>query len=218
MTATHHLPPTAEHKIPVSLAVTALSASRLGAETPKFHICTRNGLPMEEQRKEQMFRLAREYNRKKYTITRGMIIDRGAIHHSSPALTPNLRFLDNDDLGLSTYVHARGYWRLWEPGSLGEPENLGRFDDVQHTLRDSTTTCPKGTVNCKAVISTSPRACSNGKLWKNFVGAERAGKVMEWKQRDHYKAIYALIPEQREQRESVLNRNGVRCERETLIA
>lgn len=178
MTATHHLPPTAEHKIPASLAVIALSAPLLGAETPKFHICTRNGLPMEE---EQMLRLAREYDLKKYTITRGIIIERGAINHSSPALTVNLRFLDNDDLGLSTYVHERGYWLLMERRSLGGAETLRRFDDLQHTFRDSTTTCPKGTVNCKAVISTSPWAYRNGKLWKNLVGAERAGKVMEWK-------------------------------------
>jgi hypothetical protein len=45
---------------------------------------------------------------------------------------------------------------------------------------------------------------------EELVGAERARKVTEWKQKDHYKAIYAILLSQREQVESVLNRNGVK--------
>jgi hypothetical protein len=34
--------------------------------------------------------------------------------------------------------------------------------------------------------------------------------VIEWKQRDHYKAIYSIVLDQREQVENVLNRHGVK--------
>src|SRR5216684_6083635 len=94
------------------IATMALIATRAGAQTPKLNIKTRHGFPMEEQRKEQMERLARQYDLKKYTITRDITIERGAMNHSHPTLTLNLRFLDNDDLALSAYLHEQGHWVL----------------------------------------------------------------------------------------------------------
>jgi hypothetical protein len=44
---------------------------------------------------------------------------------------------------------------------------------------------------------------------EELVGAERALKVIEWKQSDHYKAIYATLLNRREQVEGVLGRHGV---------
>ena len=45
---------------------------------------------------------------------------------------------------------------------------------------------------------------------EDLVGAERARKVIEWKQADHYKAIYSTLLNHREQAESVLNTHGVK--------
>jgi hypothetical protein len=45
---------------------------------------------------------------------------------------------------------------------------------------------------------------------EELVGAERARKVIEWKQKDHYTAIYAILLNHREQVESVMNRDGVK--------
>jgi hypothetical protein len=44
---------------------------------------------------------------------------------------------------------------------------------------------------------------------EDLVGSERARKVIDWKQGDHYKAIYSTVLNHREQAESVLGRNGV---------
>ena len=100
-------------KILIVVAV-ALASSQTLAQTPKLNIKTRHGLPMEEQRKEQMERLARQYDLKKFTIMRDIMIERGAMNHSYPLVTLNLRFLDNDDLALSAYVHEQGHWVLME--------------------------------------------------------------------------------------------------------
>src|SRR5947209_9694266 len=94
------------------IAAVALASSLTLAQTPKLNIKTKHNLPAEEQRKEQMERLARQYDLKKYTITRDILIERGAMNHSHPTLTLNLRFLDNDDLALSAYVHEQGHWVL----------------------------------------------------------------------------------------------------------
>jgi len=45
---------------------------------------------------------------------------------------------------------------------------------------------------------------------EDLVGAERARKVIEWKQSDHYTGIYSLILNQRAQVEGVLKREGVK--------
>src|SRR5437899_7772507 len=92
------------------IAAVALASSLTLAQTPKLNIKTKHGLPMEEQRKEQMERLARQYDLKKYTITRDIMIERGGMNHSYPVLTLNLRFLDNDDLALSAYVNDQARW------------------------------------------------------------------------------------------------------------
>lgn len=41
---------------------------------------------------------------------------------------------------------------------------------------------------------------------EDLLGAERAREIIEWKQGDHYKAIYALVLNNRPRVESILNR------------
>ncbi len=139
--------------VPLVLAATLLSAN---AETPKLNIKTKHNLPAEEQRKEQMERLAKQYDLKKYTITRDILIQRGAMNHSHPTLTLNLRFLDNDDLALSAYVHEQGHWVLTD---RTRPEIPRLFEDLGFR---------RATANCAAAICTSPSACSSGKRWKTW--------------------------------------------------
>src|SRR5260370_34987227 len=103
------------------LAALAIISSCDAAQTPKLKIKTKNGLPQEEQRKEQMERLAKRYDLKKYTVTREILIERGAMNHSHPMLTLNLRFLDNDDLALSAYVHEQAHWLLTDRYRMDNP-------------------------------------------------------------------------------------------------
>jgi len=74
----------------------ALVSARVAAQTPKLNIRTKHGIPMEEQRREQMERLARQYDLKKFTVTRDIMAERGAMNHSHPLLTLSLRFLGKD--------------------------------------------------------------------------------------------------------------------------
>ena len=74
-------------------ALSKTAAATLGlvliasAETPKLNVRTAHDGPQEIERKEQVERLARQYDLKKYTLTREVVIDRTAINHSSPVLT-----------------------------------------------------------------------------------------------------------------------------------
>src|SRR5437016_3935243 len=147
----------------------AVLAARAGAQTPKLNIKTKHGLPMEEQRKEQMERLAKQYDLKKYTITRDMVIERGVMNHSYPVLTLNLRFLDNDDLALSAYVHEQGHWVLRERYRADNPR---LFEDLHSAFPNLEIQQPEGDGELKssyfhiAVCMLDRLFCISANEWK----------------------------------------------------
>ena len=189
------------------VAALAFASSFALAETPKLNIKTKHNLPAEEQRKEQMERLAKQYDLKKYTITRDILIERGAMNHSHPTLTLNLRFLDNDDLALSAYLHEQGHWVLTD---RTRSENPRLFEDLQRTFPNLEIRIPEGDGELRSSYLHIAVCMLEWQAMENLVGPERARKVIEWKQRDHYKAIYSILLNQREQVEGALRRHGVK--------
>jgi hypothetical protein len=185
----------------------ALCAYTLAAETPKLKIRTRHGLPDEEQRKEQMERLAKEYDLSKYTITRDIEIDRSAMNHSSPTLTLNLRFLDNDDLALSAYVHEQAHWVLMSRNRFDNPHLLA---DLERAFPGLEYERPQGDGEVKSSYFHIAVCMLEWQAMEELVGPERAQKAIEWKQTDHYKAIYALVLSQRGRVEAVLKGHQVK--------
>jgi hypothetical protein len=200
--------PERKHIQIVLIAVTVvLAASRTYAQTPKLNIKTKHGYPLEEQRKLQMERLAQQYDLKKYTITRDIMIERGAINHSSPVLTLNLRFLDNDDLALSAYIHEQGHWVLMERNRFDNPL---LFQDLQRTFPNLEIRVPEGDGELRSSYLHIAVCMLEWQAIEELVGPERARRVIEWKQADHYKGIYSILLNQREGVENVLKRHGVK--------
>lgn len=199
--------PKREHIRKILIAVVvALASSRALAETPKLKIKTRHGSLREEQRKQQMERLAKQYDLAKYTLTRDIMIEEGAINHSHPVLTLNLRFLDNDDLALSAYVHEQGHWLLTERYRAGNP---ALFEDLQRTFPNLEIQPPGGDGELRSSYFHIAVCMLEWHAMEDLVGSARARTVIEWKQRDHYTAIYSTILDHREQVESVLARHHV---------
>lgn len=194
-------------RILIIATIALLVAARVEAQTPKLNIKTKHGLPMEEQRKEQMERLAKQYDLKKYTITRDIVIERGAMNHSYPVLTLNLRFLDNDDLALSAYVHEQGHWVLME---WHRAENPALFEDLQRNFPNMETRVPEGDGELRSSYFHIAVCMLEWQAMEDLVGTERARKVIEWKQGDHYKAIYGTLLNHRDQVEAVMVRNSVK--------
>jgi hypothetical protein len=176
------------------------------AETPKLHIVLKSGTPIEQRKKEQIERLASKYDLKKFTDTRDIAIEQGAVAHSKPVLTLNGRFLDNDDRALSQYVHEQGHWVL------------GRHQrDLPDLYRQLTSAFPS--------IPTEPPQGSGGtqdsyfhlavitlewQALEELIGGERALAVERFKQTDHYMALYATVLENRSTMEAILKRTGVK--------
>jgi hypothetical protein len=191
------------------LIIVALSlvSARVEAQTPQLSIKTKHRVPMEEQRKEQMDRLARQYDLKKYTVTRDIMIERGAMNHSYPVLTLNLRFLDNDDLALSAYVHEQGHWVLME---RHRADNPSLFEDLKRAFPQMEIQPPAGDGELRSTYIHIAVCMLEWQAMEDLVGSERARRVIEWKQSDHYKAIYSTALTHREQVEKLLSRYSIK--------
>jgi hypothetical protein len=190
-------------KAPACAALICLAMLPALAETPKLNIETKTHLPLEEERKAQIERLARQYDLQKYTLTRNIVIDREAVNHSSPVLTLNLRFLNDDALALSAYVHEQGHWALMERHRADSPR---LFAELQAAFPGLPIERPEGDGELRSSYFHIAVCMLEWRALEDLLGLERARKIIEWKRNDHYKAIYRLVLTQRPQVESILAR------------
>jgi hypothetical protein len=84
----------------------------LAVDTPPVTIELAHNSPREQLAKQTLEQLLASYNLKKYTFTRKVIIEQGAINHAFPTLTLNAGFAESPDQMLSTFVHEQLHWHL----------------------------------------------------------------------------------------------------------
>ncbi len=188
------------------VAVAGLLVAVAPAATPKLNIKTAHGGPQEEARKQQIERLAQQYDLKKYTITRDILVERGAMNHSYPVLTLNLRFLDNDDLALSAYVHEQGHWVLMEQHRSDLPD---LYASLKRLVPDLAIEPPQGDGNERSSYFHLVVNLLEWQAMEELVGPERALRVIKWKQGDHYTAIYSAVLAHRDELEKIMKKYGV---------
>ena len=88
------------------LATAVLSA------TQSVTINVKSGTERELRTKALLERVLQDYDLRKYTLTRKVMIDERAVNHAFPDLTLNARFADSEDELLSSYVHEQLHWHL----------------------------------------------------------------------------------------------------------
>jgi hypothetical protein len=177
------------------------------AKTPQLEITLQHNSAGEQKRKEQIERLAAKYDLAKYTITRKIVIDQQAINHSSPVLTQNLRFLDNDDRALSAYVHEQAHWLLME---RHRTESRQMLFELVRMFPNIEIAPPYGDGNQATSYLHLVVLMLEWHALEDLLGTERARAVMDFKRQDHYKALYATVIDQRQLMESFLKRYGVK--------
>src|SRR5262245_23300741 len=195
------------HTIAAAVVTAAGVFVGIHAQTPALNISLKTNSPVEQRKKAQLERLASTYNLKKFTLTRDIAIEQGAVAHSKPVLTLNGRFLDDDDRALSQYLHEQGHWVLVERHKR----------DLRDLYRDLTSAFPG--------LPTAPPQGSNGpqdsyfhlavimlewQALEELVGSARARAVEDFKQNDHYTALYAAVLENKDKIERILKRYGVK--------
>src|ERR1700687_5008780 len=89
----------------LSLAIPAFARDAISIRTAHHG-------PREDQTAEQLKKLIGTYDLSRYTFTREVVIDRGAMNHAFPELTLNARWADAPDDLLSSYIHEQLHWYL----------------------------------------------------------------------------------------------------------
>lgn len=119
-----------------------LSITPLIAQTkePAVEIQTARATPAEIQTKLALQALLRKYDLAKYTFTNQVVIEQGAMNHSFPVITLNVRFRDSPDALLSSYVHEQLHWYLRDH----DPQRLAAIDQLRRLYPDAPTAYPEG--------------------------------------------------------------------------
>jgi hypothetical protein len=177
------------------------------AQTPKLNIRLQHYYPREQLRKQQIERLAEQYDLSKYTITRDIVIDQDAINHSSPVLTLNLRFLDNEDRALSVYVHEQAHWVMMTRHRHHSREMLAELTQLYPNIRIDP---PYGDGNTRTSYMHLPVLMLEWQALEEVIGVKRAQAVMKFKRQDVYKDLFATVMDHRQQMEAFLKRYDVK--------
>lgn len=182
------------------IALVLLMVSSCFAATPKLKIELAHKGPCEQETEMQVGRLAQQYDLTKFTITREIRIERGAMAHAKPVLTMNCRFLQNDDLALSQYVHEQGHWLM------GQHENVmpTLFTVLKQTFPGIPTEYPKGGFGDRDSYFHLADLMLEWQAMEELVGEKRALAEMKWKQADHYTELYRTVLENRATMEKIL--------------
>jgi hypothetical protein len=94
-----------------AVAVVGLLAT-LAAETPAITIDLAHATEREQRTKIRLQELLGKYDLTKYTFTKHVVIEERAINHAFPVLTLNVRFANDSDDLLSSYLHEQLHWHL----------------------------------------------------------------------------------------------------------
>lgn len=109
------------------------------AETPAVSIELAHNSGNEQQAKEQLQRLLKEYDLSRWIFTRKIRIEQGARPHSHPVLTLNTRYATNDRLMLAGFVHEQIHWFLVGKGvdaSKAIADAAQRYSNAPESITD----------------------------------------------------------------------------------
>jgi hypothetical protein len=189
------------------LAAVLLAAAAARAKTPELRIWLKTGTTVEQQKKEQIERLAAAYDLKKFTLTREVMVDEGARAHSKPVLTLNGRYLENDDAALSVYLHEQAHWAL---ARYRGPALRQLFQDLKAAFPGLPVDPPQGSGDERDSYLHLAVIMLEWEALEALIGPERAKAVEELKQTVHYTALFRTVLDNRARVEGLLARHHVR--------
>jgi hypothetical protein len=117
----------------------AFGASMAAAETPTVSFELAHDSAREQQARDQIERLLKQYDLSRWIFTKKVLIDQSQRPHSHPVLTLNARYAANDRLALSGFVHEQLHWFLVAKGrdfSKAIAEAAQRYPNAPESAAD----------------------------------------------------------------------------------
>lgn len=154
------------------------------------------GTPAEIQTKLVLQGLIHKYDLSRYTWTNQVIIQQGAMNHSFPVITLNVRFRDQPD-ALSSYVHEQIHWFLREHNQ----QRLAAIDELQQKYPNAPTAYPEGGGSAESTYGHLITCYLEMQASRQLIGEKRTKKVIEeipwyswiWKTVVHDEAAIAAV-------------------------
>lgn len=159
--------------------------------------------PREEQTSELLKKVIASYDLTKYTFTREVIIDRGAMNHAFPELTLNVRFADSPDELLSSYVHEQFHWFLRDHDS----QQKEAIAELRRMYPNAPVGLPEGADSAYSTYGHLVDCYLEIQADRVLIGPERTASVI--KNKGHYTWIYDTILRDEDQIANVVHRNNL---------
>jgi hypothetical protein len=143
--------------------------------------------PREEQTAEQLKKVIGTYDLSKYTFTREVVIDRGAMNHAFPELTLNARWADAPDDLLSSYIHEQLHWYLRDH----DRQQKSAIDELRRMYPNAPVGLPEGAESAYSTYGHLVDCYLEIEADRQLLGPERTMTVV--RNKGHYTWIYDTI-------------------------
>jgi hypothetical protein len=151
----------------------------------------KNNTREEAETREQLQRLMKSYDLKKWLFTRSILIDKDAIPHSHPVLTLHTRHLKDDELLLSTFVHEQCHWLLVDKNKATE----AAIKELRELFPKVPVAGPEGANGEESTYTHLLVNYLEYRADRELLGEMKARQVMEFWTTDHYTWIYKTVLE-----------------------
>jgi hypothetical protein len=175
------------------------------AQTPSVTIATAHNSERERKTMEALERLLATYDLRKYTFTRRVVIEEGAINHAMPVLTLNVRFALSPDQLLSSYIHEQLHWHTQGGQS---PQQQAAVAELRRMYPGAPVGLPEGAESAFSTYGHLVVCYLEMMADRELLGAERADAVVAHK--DHYTWIYATVVRDEKRIAEVVDRHRLR--------
>jgi hypothetical protein len=173
----------------VALFSFALSAMACSAPSSSMlEVSLAHESPAEQRTREQLSRIARQYDLSRWIRTHVIRIDENAIPHSHPVLTLHTRHLDDDDLLLSTFLHEQMHWHLDEKRDA----TLAAVAELRQRFPVLPVGFPDGARDAQSSYEHLLVNHLEHTALRAIRGPVVAQRVFEFWTTDHYRALYRI--------------------------
>ena len=174
-------------------------------QTPVVEIDLAQNSERERRTKDTLERVLASYDLKKYTLTRRVVIEEGAINHAMPVLTLNARFASSPDELLSSYIHEQLHWHTQGGQSAQQQAAVA---ELRQLYPRAPVGLPEGAESAFSMYGHLVVCYLEMIADRELLGPDRAAAVIAHK--DHYTWIYATVLRDEKRLAAVVDRHQLR--------
>jgi hypothetical protein len=188
-------------------ALVVLLSTCLGLAQRDLQISLKGNTEKEQQKKNQLEKLLKQYKLSKWIFTKNILIDEQTrIPHSHPVLTLNTNQLDNDLFTLSTFIHEQLHW--FEEANPKQRDQA--IEELKIIYPDAPGGPPEGARDKYSTYLHLIVCYLEYEGMKELVGSEKAKPIIEESSKRFYRWIYRTVLSDGATLKAVVEKQGLK--------